>query len=292
MKADLWQPLANELGVPWRSAEAMHWLLGEREMARRANTIPFALVSGPNSAGPQGEGNGRIAQTNRMLDSTICFEPSDIAALQAASPGGQGSTGAFRFGYDARARLSGGSDGSDGPGYGDYDGENDSPTGLGRSGVAGREDNVKREGVVPSEEGLRLPRIAQLDDSGYDRNRRDEPGYSSVLHHPYAARRGDNCHHASREGDSHPGSNGSLPTNRSNGSNHRSSNGSRPEHPLNVDTQQRRDSQGSNASRGSGSGTGSGPQSGTASSPKSGHLHSPSIPRKRKDGSHEDRTSL
>ena len=292
MKADLWQPLANELGVPWRSAEAMHWLLGEREMARRANTIPFALVSGPNSAGPQGEGNGRIAQTNRMLDSTICFEPSDIAALQATSPGGQGSTGAFRFGYDARARLSGGSDGSDGPGYGDYDGDNDSPTGLGRSGGAGREDNVKSEGVVPSEEGLRLPRIAQLDDRGYDQNRRDEPGYSSALHHPYAERRGDNNHHASRGGDSHPGSNGSLPTNRSNGSNHRSSNGSRPEHPLIVDTQQRRDSQGSHVSRCSGSGTGSGPQSGTASSPKSGRLHSPSIPRKRKDESHEDRTSL
>lgn len=294
MKADLWQPLANELGVPWRSAEAMHWLLGEREMARRANTIPFALVSGPNSAGPQGEGNGRIAQTNRMLDSTICFEPSDIAALQATSPpaqGSTGSTGAFRFGYDARAGLSGGSEGSDGPGYGDYDGDNDSPTGLGRPSGAAREDKVKREGQVPSEEGIRLPRIAQLD-SGYDRNRRDEGAYSNIIHHPYSASRGGNSQHGSRAGDSQHGSNGSLPPNRSNGSNHRSSNGSRPEHALVVDTQQRRDSQGSNATPGSGSGTGSGPHSGTASSPKSGHLHSSSIPRKRKDGSHEDRTSL
>ena len=289
MKADLWQPLANELGVPWRSAEAMHWLLGEREMARRANTIPFALVSGPNSAGPQGEGNGRIAQTNRMLDSTICFEPSDIAALQATSPGAQGSTGQFRFGYDARAELSGGSDGSDGPGYGDYDEDNDSPTGLGRPSGARRKDSVKREELVPSEEGLRLPRLAQLD---YDPNRRDEPGYSDVRHHPFAASRRGNNHQGNRGGDGQHGSYGSLPKSHSNGSNHRGSNGSRPEHPLVVDTQQRRDSQGSNASRGSGSGTASGPQSGTASSPKSGNLHSPSIPRKRKDGSHEDRRSL
>ena len=73
MKADLWQPLA---------AEAMHWLLGEREIAKRANTVPFAIVSGVNTAGPQGEGNGRIAQANRMHDATIYFDPSALEALQ------------------------------------------------------------------------------------------------------------------------------------------------------------------------------------------------------------------
>ncbi|KAL9124563.1 MAG: hypothetical protein Q9217_006117 [Psora testacea] len=66
MRAELWQPIATELNIPWRTAEAMHWNLGEREIARRANTVPFSIVSGANTAGPQGEGNGRIAQSNRM----------------------------------------------------------------------------------------------------------------------------------------------------------------------------------------------------------------------------------
>jgi hypothetical protein len=45
IKPDIWGPLAQELGVPWRSAEAMHWQLGELEMARRAGAIPFTMAS-------------------------------------------------------------------------------------------------------------------------------------------------------------------------------------------------------------------------------------------------------
>ena len=44
MKATMWADLANELGVPWRSAEAMHWRLGAEDMARRANAVPFAIT--------------------------------------------------------------------------------------------------------------------------------------------------------------------------------------------------------------------------------------------------------
>lgn len=31
--------------VPWRAAEAMHWQLGEADMARRAGVVPFSLTS-------------------------------------------------------------------------------------------------------------------------------------------------------------------------------------------------------------------------------------------------------
>ncbi|KAK4240288.1 snRNA-activating protein complex subunit 4 [Achaetomium macrosporum] len=44
-KPEMWQKVAEELQVPWRAAEAMHWQLGETEMARRAGVVPFSLNS-------------------------------------------------------------------------------------------------------------------------------------------------------------------------------------------------------------------------------------------------------
>ena len=42
-KPEMWQKVAEEMQVPWRAAEAMHWQLGEHDMARRAGVVPFAL---------------------------------------------------------------------------------------------------------------------------------------------------------------------------------------------------------------------------------------------------------
>ncbi|KOS22956.1 snRNA-activating protein complex subunit 4 [Escovopsis weberi] len=44
-KADMWAKVAEELQVPWRAAEAMHWQLGETDMARRAGVVPFSLAA-------------------------------------------------------------------------------------------------------------------------------------------------------------------------------------------------------------------------------------------------------
>lgn len=41
----MWSRVSEELGVPWRAAEAMHWQLGEQDMARRAGVVPFSLSS-------------------------------------------------------------------------------------------------------------------------------------------------------------------------------------------------------------------------------------------------------
>lgn len=38
-RAELWKPLAEELGVTWQSVDAMHWALGREEMARRADRL-------------------------------------------------------------------------------------------------------------------------------------------------------------------------------------------------------------------------------------------------------------
>ncbi|ENH61239.1 hypothetical protein FOC1_g10016053 [Fusarium oxysporum f. sp. cubense race 1] len=52
-KPEMWAKVAEEMAVPWRAAEAMHWQLGEADMARRAGVIPFSLaavnVEGNNS---------------------------------------------------------------------------------------------------------------------------------------------------------------------------------------------------------------------------------------------------
>ncbi|KAG6125434.1 hypothetical protein E4U38_007650 [Claviceps purpurea] len=52
-KPDMWSKVAEELAVPWRAAEAMHWALGEADMARRAGVIPFALAAVNLESGPR-----------------------------------------------------------------------------------------------------------------------------------------------------------------------------------------------------------------------------------------------
>ncbi|KAJ9141847.1 snRNA-activating protein complex subunit 4 [Pleurostoma richardsiae] len=47
-KPEMWAKVAEEMQVPWRAAEAMHWQIGETEMARRAGVVPFSL-SHPNA---------------------------------------------------------------------------------------------------------------------------------------------------------------------------------------------------------------------------------------------------
>ncbi|KAF1965720.1 hypothetical protein BU23DRAFT_435760, partial [Bimuria novae-zelandiae CBS 107.79] len=42
-KAQMWQEVAKEMGIPWRLAERMHWELGEQAMSARL--VPYALAS-------------------------------------------------------------------------------------------------------------------------------------------------------------------------------------------------------------------------------------------------------
>lgn len=47
----MWEKIAKEMQCPWRAAEAMHWQLGEHEMANRANVPVFHLASGGGGSG-------------------------------------------------------------------------------------------------------------------------------------------------------------------------------------------------------------------------------------------------
>ncbi|PVH90928.1 hypothetical protein DM02DRAFT_472046, partial [Periconia macrospinosa] len=48
-KEEMWQKVATEMGLPWRSAESMHWQLGEQEMGKRAKAPVFQLHSSATS---------------------------------------------------------------------------------------------------------------------------------------------------------------------------------------------------------------------------------------------------
>ncbi|KAI9684698.1 MAG: hypothetical protein M1829_000073 [Trizodia sp. TS-e1964] len=61
-KPDMWSRVAEEMQIPWRTAEAMHWQLGEADIARRAGVIPFSLSSAPiDTNAPKSGRRGSVA---------------------------------------------------------------------------------------------------------------------------------------------------------------------------------------------------------------------------------------
>ncbi|OWP00883.1 hypothetical protein B2J93_2576 [Marssonina coronariae] len=56
-KPEMWSKVAEEMAVPWRAAEAMHWQLGEADMARRAGVVPFSLSSVSTDVTPLNTGH-------------------------------------------------------------------------------------------------------------------------------------------------------------------------------------------------------------------------------------------
>ncbi|EER37251.1 MYB DNA-binding domain-containing protein [Histoplasma capsulatum var. duboisii H88] len=69
-KADMWSKIAAEMFVPWRAAEAMHWQLGEHEMARRAGVLPF-LLTHPTTEPPPKVRRINTAASRPRRDSAI-----------------------------------------------------------------------------------------------------------------------------------------------------------------------------------------------------------------------------
>jgi len=72
-KSKMWSEIANEMGIPWRTAEAMHWQLGEQDMARRAGAIPFSLSSTAVDA-PSSRGRGAAASGSGVRGSVSGME--------------------------------------------------------------------------------------------------------------------------------------------------------------------------------------------------------------------------
>lgn len=64
-KADMWAKIAAEMEIPWRAAEAMHWQMGENEMARRAGVTPFTLTNTSTNSTATSRMNMRQGPTSR-----------------------------------------------------------------------------------------------------------------------------------------------------------------------------------------------------------------------------------
>jgi hypothetical protein len=58
----MWEKIAKEMALPWRAAEAMHWQIGEVEMASRANVPVFHLAGTASQAQSQSQTNASRAQ--------------------------------------------------------------------------------------------------------------------------------------------------------------------------------------------------------------------------------------
>lgn len=83
MKQEMWLMVAREMEIPWRSAEAMHWKLGEQEMARRAGVTPFSLSAVALDAPPRRRGSASgVPSGLRQSQSPSGSGPEDGSASQ------------------------------------------------------------------------------------------------------------------------------------------------------------------------------------------------------------------
>jgi hypothetical protein len=49
-QGEMWEKISKELALPWRAVEAMHWQLGEHDIAKRANVPVFHLAGQSTSS--------------------------------------------------------------------------------------------------------------------------------------------------------------------------------------------------------------------------------------------------
>jgi hypothetical protein len=99
-KPEMWSKVAEEMAVPWRAAEAMHWQLGEADMARRAGVVPFSLSSvtldGPppgHRASPSHGHSHSQSQSSAMSAGSSSTRYSRPATAHSGSSSAKGSGG-------------------------------------------------------------------------------------------------------------------------------------------------------------------------------------------------------
>ena len=100
MKPEMWAKVAEDLQVPWRAAESMHWALGEQEMARRAGVVPFSMA--PAGYAPSaGTSGGPVGSSS---SSASGMEPSGYTDPSAQEAGGRMSSGPREsYGYGSES---------------------------------------------------------------------------------------------------------------------------------------------------------------------------------------------
>lgn len=94
----MWSKVAEEMAVPWRAAEAMHWQLGEADMARRAGVVPFSLSNVTIDTPPPGRriSPGYGHAHSQSLSSTITTASS--SSQYSRPPTSHSASGSARGG--------------------------------------------------------------------------------------------------------------------------------------------------------------------------------------------------
>lgn len=82
-KKDMWEKIAKEMALPWRAAEAMHWQIGEVEMASRANVPVFHLAGQQPSHPMQYTASSTSNSANEAR--SLSASPDNILAPFSAS---------------------------------------------------------------------------------------------------------------------------------------------------------------------------------------------------------------
>jgi hypothetical protein len=90
-KAEMWSKIAEEMTIPWRAAEAMHWQMGEHDMARRAGVTPFSLTSNasipPSGMPPRMHVRHSSAAPRMRRDSAPRLGPPSLPSLAELTAG-------------------------------------------------------------------------------------------------------------------------------------------------------------------------------------------------------------
>ncbi|KAI1460852.1 hypothetical protein F4805DRAFT_346803 [Annulohypoxylon moriforme] len=84
LKHDMWIKVSQEMGIPWRTAEAMHWQLGEQDIQRRAGVAQPFIMSPVTADEPHG---GPRSSTRHAHSHSHSHSHSQGSLSRNATPG-------------------------------------------------------------------------------------------------------------------------------------------------------------------------------------------------------------
>ncbi|OWY45891.1 MYB DNA-binding-like protein [Alternaria alternata] len=85
-KEQIWQPVATQMGIPWRSAEWMHWQLGEQEMSARAKATVLQPHPSTTSTGMSSSSQVPVAPASAPYGFTPFNAPQSTPQLHQVPP--------------------------------------------------------------------------------------------------------------------------------------------------------------------------------------------------------------
>jgi len=82
----MWEKISKEMALPWRAAEAMHWQIGEIEMANRANVPVFHLAGQQSTSSSSAISEGRGSTSPSSVSGAVGPPPTSAFAYPHNHP--------------------------------------------------------------------------------------------------------------------------------------------------------------------------------------------------------------